>query len=187
MINQRRVVWFEGPKGVGKTTTINKFYEELKEIGLDVKIFDLSITTNHSNYLDQISHRLNEYKQFVKYFKGHLITLVDESLIKTLVNIYLEPYKIETTDIEIQKLFEYEAHLIPDELIPTHIVFFKNPTYTKNQESWDNYKKEVQAYEEIFKKEFFIKALRPLNVKKITINFQNLDDRINPLFDAIKK
>lgn len=185
-INSRVVVYFEGPMGVGKKDTYQKFYEELLENNFNVKHYDLS---SDGGAYEQLENRLRLYS-IVPRGDSVLVTLCYGSLFQSLV--YLQMYGHNTQpyhnlDFEMERLWELEAKLIPDELIPTHIVFFNNPPEKKDPETWNHYKQELQAYEEVFKKDFVRDALAPHDVKLIRLKYLTVEERINPLFSILTK
>lgn len=185
-INSRVVVYFEGPTGIGKNDTHQKFYEELLENSFDVKQYDFS---SEGGAYEQLEDRLRLYSLVPRGDKT-LITLCNNSLFQSLV--YMQMYGNNTQpyhdlDFEMERLWELEAKLIPDELIPTHIAYFTNPPEKKDPESWNQYKQELQAYEEVFRKRFIREALAPHDVKLIRLNYLTVEERINPLFNILTK
>lgn len=184
MINSKRCLWFIGPHGTQKTETAKFFVEEAKLIKHTALYRDLE-TQQNLEPTTQIGERVSYYR-FIPVITDDLITVCDGSLVKTLVDIEINPYSEETREIEQQKLFEYECYLIPNSIIPTHIVLFTNPSYNKTEVGWRNYKRELEAYDRVLKKQFVKEAFSSHKTKLVKINENKLEDRVKVLYDLIK-
>jgi len=184
MINRNCVLWFVGPENNQKTETAKLFKEELISNNFTIEYCDLD--HNHDMMpAEQVGKRTTIYLGY-NNIKRPLVTVCDGSLLKTMVDIELNPFSQETKEVEQQKLFEYECYVIPNNLVPTHIVLFVNPPKDKTPITWEKYKKELDAYEKVLKKSFISNAFRDLGTKLIRLSYNTPEERVNPLFSAIQ-
>lgn len=182
VINSNRVIWVIGPENCGKSETCEKLYTKLRllEYNSDLIILDFY---NKGNHFEPISNRLAVYKR-----NKHtpFIRICDGSLFRTLINIDKNPFSVETKEVEQEYLFKYEAHVIPDSFVPTHIVLINGGLKDKSVERWNYYKNEIDLYEKTLKTPLITASFQK-KTKLIRLTMDDTDLRVNTIYELIQQ
>lgn len=167
VIPSRRIVWFEGADNCGKSTVVKEVGRVLAKAGNNVK----TISQPRSCQLGEIVYNLHHDYEGVKiegfarqllHVASHIqgyremendnlhIMLSDRSFLSSMAYGYAFPHTEETKVHEVSWIWNIEAYLIPDKLIPTHVIRFINKPHEATKAEYENYEKVSKGYNFVF-------------------------------------
>lgn len=199
IIPSRRVVWLEGADNCGKSTIVQELANLLAAAGNNVK----TISQPRSCQLGEIVYKLHHDYEGVKidgfarqllHVASHVqgyqemaeenihVLLSDRSFLSSMAYGYAFPQTEDTKILEVTWIWNIEAYLIPDNLIPTHVIRFINRPHEATKAEYENYEKVNAGYDYVFS----LKEMNSLKDKGTKfINIDNVAGKLSETLDTI--